>query len=64
MKEVEFMTNIKICVSHRIDLDSTVIKNDIFLPVYCGATYKKDEWDKNVIGDNTGDNIKESLFVN
>ena len=59
MKEVEFMTNIKICVSHRIDLDSTVIKNDIFLPVYCGAIYKKDEWDKNVIGDNTGDNISE-----
>ena len=59
MKEVELMTNIKICVSHRIDLDSTVIKNDIFLPVYCGATYKKDKWNKDIIGDNTGNNISE-----
>lgn len=53
------MANIKICVSHRIDLDSTVIKNDIFLPVYCGATYKKDKWNKDIIGDNTGNNISE-----
>lgn len=53
------MSNIKICVSHRIDLDSTVIKNDIFLPVYCGATFKKDNWNKDIIGDNTGDNISE-----
>lgn len=53
------MANIKICVSHRIDLDSTVIKNDIFLPVYCGATYKKGKWNKDIIGDNTGNNISE-----
>lgn len=31
----------KICVSHRIDINSVIIKNNIFLPVYCGAIYKK-----------------------
>lgn len=51
--------NIKIFVSHRIDFDAEVIKNDIFIPVYCGAMYKRDNWNKEIIGDNTGDNISE-----
>ena len=50
---------IKLFVSHRIDIDSFVIKNDIITSVYCGAVYKKDKWNKNIIGDNTGDNISE-----
>lgn len=50
---------IKLFVSHRIDSDSFVIKNDIITPVYCGAVYKKDKWNKDIIGDNTGDNISE-----
>lgn len=50
---------IKLFVSHRIDTDSFVIKNDIIIPVYCGAVYKKDKWNKDIIGDNTGDNISE-----
>ncbi len=50
---------IKLFVSHRIDTDSFVIKNDMITPVYCGAVYKKDKWNKDIIGDNTGDNISE-----
>ena len=50
---------IKLFVSHRIDTDSVVIKNEIITPVYCGAVYKKDKWNKEIIGDNTGDNISE-----
>lgn len=50
---------IKLFVSHRIDTDSFVIKNDIITPVYCGTVYKKDKWSKDIIGDNTGDNISE-----
>lgn len=51
--------NIKIFVSHRIDFDSKVLKNNIFTPVYCGAVYKNDKWDTEILGDNTGDNISE-----
>ena len=50
---------IKLFVSHRIDIDSFIIKNNIITPVYCGAVYKKDKWNKDIIGDNTGDNISE-----
>ena len=50
---------IKLFVSHRIDTDSVVIKNEIITPVYCGAVYKKDKWNEEIIGDNTGDNISE-----
>lgn len=50
---------IKLFVSHRIDTDSVVIKNEVITPVYCGAVYKKDKWNKEITGDNTGDNISE-----
>lgn len=50
---------IKLFVSHRIDTDSFVIKNNIITPVYCGAVYKKEKWYDVIIGDNTGDNISE-----
>lgn len=50
------MNNIKIFVSHRIDLNSEIISNDVFVPVYCGATFL-DSDNRNIFGDNTGDNI-------
>lgn len=52
------MANIKIFVSHRIDIESEVIDNDIYIPVRCGAYFDKNENIK-IIGDNTGDNISE-----
>lgn len=51
--------NIKVFVSHRIDLDSTVIKNNIFYPVRCGAVYDKRETSNKIAGDDTGNNISE-----
>ena len=50
--------DIKIFVSHRIDLDSETVENPIYYPVRCGAIYDRRE---NVYmpGDNTGDNISE-----
>ena len=50
---------VKLFVSHRIDQQNIVLKNDILTPVYCGAVYKKDKWQPELIGDNTGDNISE-----
>ncbi|MGM9579679.1 MAG: DUF4422 domain-containing protein [Anaerovibrio sp.] len=49
--------DIKLFISHRIDRNSPIIVNNIFTPIYCGATYKVDRWSKGIIGDNTGDNI-------
>lgn len=50
------MSNIKIFVSHRIDLESEIIENDIYVPVRCGAYFDKEKKPR-FIGDNTGDNI-------
>lgn len=47
--------DIKIFVSHRIDLDSETIDNPLYIPVRCGAVY--DETDTLFLGDDTGDNI-------
>lgn len=49
--------DIKIFVSHRIDLDAQEINNPLFYPVRCGATY--DKKDSSIQGDNTGKNISE-----
>lgn len=49
---------IKIFVSQRIDLDSDVVKNPLFIPVRCGAVYDQRKHIK-MQGDNTGDNISE-----
>ncbi len=48
--------DIKIFVSHRIDLDSETIDNPLFVPVRCGAVYDKRE-NITMLGDDTGDNI-------
>jgi hypothetical protein len=53
------MNDIKIFVSHRIELDSETVNNPLYHHVRCGAV---DDDRKNVAitGDNTGENISES----
>lgn len=50
--------NVNVFVSHRIDLNSVVIKNDVYKPVRCGACFDPD-YSGELIGDNTGENISE-----
>lgn len=50
--------DIKIFVSHRIDLDSETIDNPLYIPVRCGAVYDERE-DVTMLGDDTGDNISD-----
>lgn len=50
--------NIKIFVSHRIDINSELIDNPIYYPVRCGAVFDKEN-PMNIAGDDTGDNISE-----
>ena len=50
--------DIKIFVSHRIDLDSETIDNPLYIPVRCGAVYDERE-NVTMLGDDTGDNISE-----
>jgi len=52
------MSDIKIFVSHRIDLDSETIDNPLYVNVRCGAVYDKRE-NVTMLGDDTGDNISE-----
>lgn len=53
--------DIKIFVSHRIDLDSVTIDNPLYIPVRCGATFdeRTEEEIGGMLGDDTGDNISE-----
>ena len=50
--------DISIYVSHRIDQDSAVIDNPLYVPVRCGAVHDKRK-DITMLGDDTGDNISE-----
>lgn len=50
--------DIKIFVSHRIDLDSETIDNPLYIPVRCGAVYDERE-NVEMLGDDTGENISE-----
>lgn len=50
--------NVKICVSHRLDIESYVVSSEIITPVLCGAVYDK-EHNKKMQGDNQGKNISE-----
>ena len=52
------MTKIKIYVSHRVDYNASIIDNNIYIPVRCGAVYDHNPSSK-MLGDNTGDNISE-----
>lgn len=49
--------NIKIFVSHRIDQSNTVINDDMYVPVRCGAVYDYYHFNDQMQGDDTGDNI-------
>lgn len=51
------MTNIKIFVSHRNDIQSVIVKNSIYFPVICGAVYKKN------FNDIQGDNVEENISL-
>ena len=51
------MKNIKIFVSHRIDIESFQVPNQLFVNILCGAF--RPHKDIGLIGDNTGDNISE-----
>lgn len=48
--------DIKIFVSHRIDLDAEIIDNPLYIPVRCGAVYDEREG-VTMLGDDTGDNV-------
>ena len=52
------MNNIKIFVSHRIDVNSELIENPIYVPMRCGAIFDADN-PMQIAGDDTGDNISE-----
>lgn len=54
--------DIKIFVSHRIDLDSETIDNPLYIPVRCGAVYDERE-NVEMLGDDTGDNISEKRMT-
>lgn len=50
--------DIKIFSSHRIDLDSEIIHNEIIIPIRCGAIFDERK-NVNILGDNIGDNISQ-----
>ena len=50
--------DIKIFVSHRIDEDSEIVNNPLYIPVRCGAVYD-DRENIDMLGDDTGENISE-----
>lgn len=55
---IEILKDIKIFVSHRIDLDSEIVETPIYVPVRCGAIYDKNQ-SSSIIGDDTGENISQ-----
>lgn len=52
------MSNIRIFVSHRIDIDSETVDTPVYFPVRCGAVFDKDN-NSGIQGDDTGDNISK-----
>lgn len=51
-------TDIRIFVSHRIDIDSELVDNPVYVPIRCGAVFDR-ETPIRIAGDDTGDNISE-----
>ncbi|MBO4331457.1 MAG: DUF4422 domain-containing protein [Oscillospiraceae bacterium] len=47
---------VRIFVSHRIDINSETVDNPIYVPVRCGAVFDSEN-PMNITGDDTGDNI-------
>lgn len=56
------MDNIKIFVSHRIDIDSELIDNPLYVPVRCGAVFDQEN-PMDIRGDDTGDNISHKRMT-
>lgn len=56
MKNIEPGSDIKIFVSHRIDLESVLLKEPIYYPVRCGAIFDEHK-NTEIPGDDTGINI-------
>lgn len=54
--------DIKIFVSHRIDIESEIIENNLYVPVRCGAVFDNNS-NCQILGDNTGDNISEKRDI-
>lgn len=52
------MPEIKIFVSHRIDINSELVDNPLYVPMRCGAVFDNEN-PMNIEGDDTGDNISE-----
>lgn len=52
------MNDIKIFVSHRIDINSEMIENPLYFPVRCGACFDANN-PMNIAGDDIGDHISE-----
>ena len=57
-REIVAVRNIKIFVSHRIDLNSELIQNPLYVPVRCGAVFD-DKNPRGLAGDDTGDSISQ-----
>lgn len=57
--------DIKIFISHRIDLESETIDNPLFIPVRCGAVFDERSPKEigNLLGDDTGENISEKRLT-
>ncbi len=51
--------NIKIFVSHRIDMEAETIDNPLYVNVRCGAVFDNRGGAIDMLGDDTGDNISE-----
>lgn len=56
------MKDIKIFVSHRIDLESQIIDNPLYYPVRCGAVFDKRN-NVAMAGDDTGENISNKRLT-
>lgn len=52
------MAEIKIFVSHRIDINSELIENPLYFPMRCGSVFDVEN-STNIPGDDTGDNISQ-----
>lgn len=52
------LAEIKIFVSHRIDIESEIVNNNLYVPVRCGAVFDKTNPMK-IQGDDTGEHISE-----
>ena len=55
-KPAKGLPNVKLFVSHRIDLDAELICDEVYVPVDCGAVYRREpNRDERVRRDDTGE---------